>query len=325
MQWKTLSWEEIDRDALYALLQLRSEVFVVEQDCVYQDLDDKDAKGWHVVGWDGGQCVATARILPPQVSYAEPSIGRVVVAKSHRLSGIGRRLMGEALAACLDRWPSAGVRISAQSYLETFYQSLGFEACSAPYLEDGLPHIQMFRRGLPSGVWDPICALGGALDAWERAIAAMPPELIFGSSDSWRAGAITDHLVAAESATWQAVSYKVQAGAEALPALDEESEFRAAALSNRLRSNEQYAMPAGLPEPTAVHDASALEALFTRWRAAQSEGRVLLAGLPTAWWHMQVFRHPLAGRLGLSDTVQFLADHIAHHHHQLRRLMGEEE
>ena len=76
MEWKTCAWSELDRDALYGVLQLRSEVFVVEQDCVYQDLDGKDEAGWHVVGVEAGVCVATARVLPPGVSYAEPSIGR---------------------------------------------------------------------------------------------------------------------------------------------------------------------------------------------------------------------------------------------------------
>ncbi len=324
MEWKTYAWSELDRDALYGLLQLRSEVFVVEQDCVYQDLDGKDEAAWHVLGYDAGECVATARVLPPGVSYAEPSIGRVVVKASHRLGGVGRRLMGEALACCLDRWPTAGVRISAQTYLEDFYRSLGFEVSSEPYLEDDLPHVQMHRPGLPVGAWEMYRDLPSAVNDWEAAVRALPVDRILGASEAWRAGAITDHLVASEEATYRFVASTCKGGADGLPAIDEEATVRAATLSARLRSTEQYAMPAGLPEPRPVESFEEFEALMARWRAVQSRGRAFLAGLPLNWWDVQVFQHPLAGRMGLAVTGTFIADHITHHRHQLRRLVGEE-
>lgn len=325
MQWKTRGWEEIDRSGLYALLQLRAEVFVVEQDCAYQDLDGKDEAAVHVVATEAGECVATARILPPGLSYPEPSIGRVVVAAAHRGTGLGRQLMGRALAACLDRWPDEGVRISAQSYLTTFYASLGFAPSSEPYLEDGLPHIQMFRPALPQGAWKPFEALPRDLDAWEMALDRLPLDRILGAGEAgWHAGQITDHLSAAESATWHYILRKTSgSAADALP-LDASSDARARALSARLRSTERFAMPEGLSQPAAPESVSALQALHSHRRSLASAGRAHAASLPPDWWAVQVFKHPLAGRIGLSDAARFLADHMHHHHHQLLRLVGEE-
>jgi ElaA protein len=324
MEWKTCAWSELDRAVLYSLLQLRSEVFVVEQDCVYQDLDGKDEAAWHVLGFEGDVCVATARVLPPGVSYAEPSIGRVVVKASHRLGGAGRRLMGEALACCLDHWPTAGVRISAQTYLEAFYHSLGFEVSSEPYLEDDLPHVQMHRPGLPVGAWESYRDLPDAVDDWEMAVRTLPVNRLLGAAESWRAGAITDHLVASEEATYRFVAKRCKGPLDALPAIDEAATVRAATLSARLRSTEQYRMPEGLPDPTPIESWEEFEALMARWRAVQSRGRALLAGLPLNWWDAQVFQHPLAGGMGLAVTGAFIADHITHHRHQLQRLVGAE-
>lgn len=324
MEWKTCAWSELDRDALYGVLQLRSEVFVVEQDCVYQDLDGKDEAGWHVVGVEAGVCVATARVLPPGASYAEPSIGRVVVKADHRHAGIGRRLMGEALACCLDRWPTAGIRISAQTYLEAFYRSLGFEVSSEPYLEDDLPHVQMFRSGLPHGAWDPFRSLPTAVEEWEQAVRRLPGNRVYGAGEGWRAGAITDHLRASEEATYRFLAKHCKGEASAWPAIDEASTVRAATLSARLRSAEQYRMPEGLPEPAPVAGGEDFDALMARWRAAQARGRAFIAGLPLDWWDVQVFQHPHAGGMGLAVTGTFIADHITHHRHQLQRLVGVE-
>ena len=324
MEWKTCAWSELDRDALYGVLQLRSEVFVVEQDCVYQDLDGKDEAGWHVLGVEAGVCVATARVLPPGVSYAEPSIGRVVVKADHRHAGVGRRLMGEALACSLDRWPTAGIRISAQTYLEAFYRSLGFEVSSEPYLEDDLPHVQMHRPGLPHGAWDPFRGLPMAVEEWEHAVRALPANRVYGSAEGWRAGAITDHLLASEEATYRFLAKQCKGEASALLAIDEASTVRAATLSARLRSSERYPMPEGLPEPTPVAGDEEFDALMARWRAVQGRGRSFLAGLPLDWWGVLVFQHPHAGEMGLAVTGTFIADHITHHRHQLRRLVGAE-
>lgn len=324
MQWKTEEWHQIGRDALYALLQLRAEVFVVEQDCAYQDLDGKDDSALHVGAWEGSKCVATARVLPPGVSYAEPSIGRVVVKADHRRLGLGRELMGHALAAALDRWPEAGIRISAQSYLEEFYQSLGFVTSSEPYLEDDLPHVQMFRAGLPPGAWDAFAGLPSAVDGWERAVLRLPEGLVVGSGQGWLAGEITHHLAEAEEATWRYVKKKCQTPVAAMPQITPATTSRAAALSARLRSTERYAMPEGLPNPQPAASIEDLDVVFARWRAAQAAGRAQVAALPREWWDVEVFNHPLAGRLGLTMTAAFLTDHLVHHRHQLNRLKAAE-
>ena len=149
--WCCKAWQDMGREELYALLRLRSEVFVVEQDCVYQDLDDKDQAGVHL--WlertdapasKGGRILACTRLLPAGVSYAgEASIGRVVTAQEVRRDGWGRQLMARSLEELRARWPGVGVHISAQQYLERFYADFGFETQGEPYLEDGIPHIGM--------------------------------------------------------------------------------------------------------------------------------------------------------------------------------------
>ncbi|MEP7317570.1 MAG: GNAT family N-acetyltransferase [Panacibacter sp.] len=128
---------------LYAVMQLRSEVFVVEQNCPYQDADNKDQKSWHLCGWNNGTLAAYVRLLPPGVSFEEMSIGRVVTAPSHRKGGIGRLLMQEAIKQCAEIFGNGPIRIGAQLYLKHFYESLGFKQCSDMYLEDNIEHIEM--------------------------------------------------------------------------------------------------------------------------------------------------------------------------------------
>ena len=143
-------WQDLERDELYALMKLRQEVFVVEQNCAYLDADGYDPQARHL--WctapDGGEPLACCRIFPAGVKYAERSIGRVVSAASVRRSGMGRLLMAEAVRR-LDAETGAitPVRISAQKYLERFYEGFGFHTVSAPYLEDGIPHVEMLRGG----------------------------------------------------------------------------------------------------------------------------------------------------------------------------------
>jgi ElaA protein len=133
---------------MYAMLALRSRVFVVEQQCVYLDPDGLDVEAHHLLGWSDGDAgvrslLCATRILPPGAAYAEPSIGRVVTAPAVRGGGMGRRLMGVALEQCAHLYPGQSVRIGAQRYLESFYASLGFETVSPPYVEDGIPHVTM--------------------------------------------------------------------------------------------------------------------------------------------------------------------------------------
>jgi ElaA protein len=144
--WKFNSFEELSTSQLYAVMQLRNEVFVVEQNCVYQDADNKDQISFHITGWDDTAIVAYCRVLPPGISYTEASIGRVVIAPGYRHFGYGRELMELAVGFTLDRFNCKKITISAQLYLEKFYESIGFAKISDPYLEDDIPHIKMQLR-----------------------------------------------------------------------------------------------------------------------------------------------------------------------------------
>lgn len=144
--WQCVAFDQLDTRTLYAALALRLSVFVVEQNCPYQELDGKDQQGWHLLGYHQGQLVATARILAPGVSYVgAASIGRVVSAPGERGTGIGQALMVEAVNACQRLFPDFPIRIGAQARLEVFYQRFGFVASGPIYLEDGIPHIEMTR------------------------------------------------------------------------------------------------------------------------------------------------------------------------------------
>ncbi len=137
-------FQELNIQLLYKILQLRSEVFVVEQNCVYQDMDDKDQQAYHLCLIKKEELIGTCRILDKGISYPKhASIGRVVIAASHRHLGLGYDLMQQALETCKMRYPSTPIKISAQSHLQAFYTRLGVEAVGFPYLEDGIPHIAM--------------------------------------------------------------------------------------------------------------------------------------------------------------------------------------
>ena len=128
---------------LYALLRLRNEVFVVEQNCVFQDADNKDLFCFHLLLYDGKDLVAYARLVPQGLSYEEMSIGRVVTSKLVRGKGAGRELMLLAIKYCREFFGNTPIRIGAQQYAEKFYSSLGFAQTGAAYDEDGIPHIEM--------------------------------------------------------------------------------------------------------------------------------------------------------------------------------------
>ena len=143
LNWKCTAFNELSVAELYAIMQLRNEVFVVEQNCVYQDADDKDFKSWHLTGWDGAQLAAYCRILPPGISYPDASIGRVVTSPLYRKTGKGRTLMLKAIVRTLSQFNCSNITISAQFYLTDFYKSIGFTAFDEMYLEDNIPHIKM--------------------------------------------------------------------------------------------------------------------------------------------------------------------------------------
>ena len=150
--FKVLSWDQLTRDELHAVLRLRIDIFVVDQDCPYPDLDGKDLNSVHVFSMREGESPVSGvsaasyiRICAPGVSYKEPSIGRVATALDRRGKGLGQEVMKRAIEECDKLWPGQGIRISAQCYLEKFYGDLGFVSTGEQYLEDDLPHIQMCR------------------------------------------------------------------------------------------------------------------------------------------------------------------------------------
>ena len=143
MNWSTKSFAELTTLELYHILRLRAEIFVVEQDCVYQDVDNKDQDSYHVMGYENDVLIAYARVVKPGVSYTEVSIGRVVVAFTQRQRKLGVDLMNESIRFIETNLGKQAIRISAQSHLEKFYGSLGFDATGKKYLEDGIPHIEM--------------------------------------------------------------------------------------------------------------------------------------------------------------------------------------
>ena len=143
LNWILKKIDELTPVELYRIMQLRNEVFVVEQNCVYQDADDKDQLSLHFCGWDNEKLVAYTRIIPPGISYTEASIGRVVTSPAYRKTGAGRQLMQESISRTCSQFNCTAIKIGAQLYLKKFYQSLGFVQSSDEYLEDGIPHIEM--------------------------------------------------------------------------------------------------------------------------------------------------------------------------------------
>ena len=127
-------------------MKLRSEVFVVEQDCVYQDLDDKDKKALHVIGWFDSTIVAYTRVFDINLYFDEASIGRVVVNQKYRSKGFGKDIMEASIIAIKSHYNQTKIKISAQTYLIKFYNELGFKEQGKPYLEDGIPHTVMIKN-----------------------------------------------------------------------------------------------------------------------------------------------------------------------------------
>jgi ElaA protein len=143
ISWKTKTFDELSTQELYQILRLRSEVFVVEQNCVYQDIDNKDQKALHLFGTVDGEIVAHSRLFKPGDYFEFSSIGRVVVAEKHRDKNFGHALIDQSILEIKNRFKVENITISAQLYLKKFYESHGFKATSAMYLEDDIPHIEM--------------------------------------------------------------------------------------------------------------------------------------------------------------------------------------
>ena len=143
LQWSVCSFSELSRNQIFDMYQVRQEVFIMEQHCLYQDCDEKDKESHHLMGYEEGVLVAYLRIVNPGISYSEPSIGRVLTKHSSRKKGYGIELMNRGIEFCSSTYPSSNIRISAQKYLLDFYHTLGFIEFGEEYLEDNIPHMEM--------------------------------------------------------------------------------------------------------------------------------------------------------------------------------------
>jgi ElaA protein len=141
--WACKKFQELSVDELYAILRLRSEVFVVEQNCVFLDMDNKDRHCHHLMGWRDGLLAGYSRLVPSGISYVESSIGRIVTSPAARRLGVGRELLSKSIDTLYTLYGKQPVRIGAQCYLKTFYESFGFVQNGEIYLEDGIKHIEM--------------------------------------------------------------------------------------------------------------------------------------------------------------------------------------
>ncbi len=149
LDWQWCSLDRLTTAQLYAVFSAREAVFVLEQHCAYQELDGLDLDAMHLIAWgsENHEVAAYLRVLAPGVKYAEPAIGRVLTSQKFRNTGLGRTLVSTGLDHVGKTYPGHAVRISAQAHLERFYRSLGFETASEPYLEDGIPHVEMLCNG----------------------------------------------------------------------------------------------------------------------------------------------------------------------------------
>lgn len=145
IQWVLKRFEQLTPEQLYAILQLRSEVFVVEQNCPYLDLDNKDQLSFHLMGFADDKLIAYTRIIPAGVAYDEVSIGRVVTSPSVRRTGAGKELMKKSIEIAYRLFEKVPIKIGAQLYLQKFYEGFGFQKISDVYLEDGIEHIYMLK------------------------------------------------------------------------------------------------------------------------------------------------------------------------------------
>lgn len=146
LEWRLKKFEDLTPYEVYAILQLRNEVFVVEQNCVFQDADDKDQSSYHFMGYASERLAAYTRLVPPSVIYPQISIGRVVTSPAVRGNGAGRELMQKSIETCYTLFGKTAIKIGAQLYLKSFYQSFGFVQISDVYLEDGIEHIYMQKE-----------------------------------------------------------------------------------------------------------------------------------------------------------------------------------
>ena len=146
INWILKSFETLTPTELYTILRLRSEVFVVEQNCVFLDMDNKDQFSLHLMGWYNNELIACTRLIAPGKMYEQMSIGRVVTSPAYRKTGVGRILMKESIKKCYELFGEGAIKIGAQLYLKKFYESFGFIQTSNIYLEDDIEHIEMIKN-----------------------------------------------------------------------------------------------------------------------------------------------------------------------------------
>tara|TARA_R110002050_G_scaffold95095_2_gene197910 strand:+ start:4113 stop:4550 length:438 start_codon:yes stop_codon:yes gene_type:complete len=143
MEWRYKKWQELERDELFDIYKLRVDVFVVEQDCAYPEIDNNDKLVGHLFAYADGQLAAYSRLCPPHTVYSDVSIGRVICHSNFRGQGLGRELVKRAIEQLQKDFPGQKIKAQAQEYLENFYKSFGFKTISESYLEDGIPHVDM--------------------------------------------------------------------------------------------------------------------------------------------------------------------------------------
>jgi ElaA protein len=146
VRWICKKFNDLTPAELYAIIRLRNEVFVVEQNCVFQDADNKDQGSWHLMGLKDNELIAYTRLLPAGLAYPEASIGRVINSIQVRRTGVGKELMQRSIQELYQLWGKQPIRIGAQLYLKKFYESFGFQQTSEIYLEDDIEHIEMLLK-----------------------------------------------------------------------------------------------------------------------------------------------------------------------------------
>ncbi len=148
IHWYNKTFNELSPQELYKIMQLRIEVFIIEQKCIFQDADNKDEGCLHLMGFDNENLVAYTRLAPPGYIYEQASIGRVVTSPLYRDKGIGKELMQRSIEICRQQFGNGNIKIGAQYYLTQFYSSFGFKVISDIYLEDGIEHVYMILENI---------------------------------------------------------------------------------------------------------------------------------------------------------------------------------
>jgi ElaA protein len=311
MIWRKRAWVDLTRDELHGLLRLRTDIFVVEQNCPYPELDGKDLHSVHVYGVkdeaslvSGDAVLACARIVDS--SPAALSIGRVAVAEGLRGRGLGQALMMHCFDVVAERHGRVTIRISAQSHLQDFYAELGFVARGEEYLEDDIPHREMWRAADPVEAWSAAFAHG------RQALRALPdvpdnPEL-----GIWGTAATVGHLAMVVSAVAGAFEgWK----AESSRPLTDGHRAASVMLVQALSGKGRFVVPEGLELPAL---GGSTEAAWEALEAAETRCLEAARSMPAEAWGRTVFRHGVAGWLGVDGGLAFLQFHHLHHRRILR-------